>query len=171
MTGFSDVQPPSIRMEEETEETSPWPGRRPTSMPIGFALGESAPGNEDDQEQEQNENGKEREGEAERQEDGLVYLLRTLMDERQQILTSDLRPRQKFKLLEANRRTMVILRGGHVLATENVVYALLGVSAVVLVLLATLTTFSDLPSEVTLTFVGTVVGGLIATVAQKIGRI
>jgi hypothetical protein len=90
--------------------------------------------------------------------------LRILDDER-------LSPRMKLRLLEANRRAMAQASGGRVFATESVVYALLAFGAIVIIVLACLTAFSNLPSEVTLSFTGTVVGGMIVTVAQKIGRL
>jgi hypothetical protein len=95
-----------------------------------------------------------------------------LLEERQSILDADgLTPRQRVQLLEQNRKTLVNVQGGHVVGTEQVVYALLAFGALVLVLLSALTAFWDLPSQVTTTFAGTVVGGLLATVAQKIGRL
>jgi hypothetical protein len=99
-------------------------------------------------------------------------LLLALAEERETILGNEkFSAKEIEKLLESNRRTIVIASGGHILGTEKVVFGLLAFSALVVAFLASLTTFSDLPSEVTLTFVGTVMGGLLATVAQKIGRI
>lgn len=61
--------------------------------------------------------------------------------------------------------------GGSVRKTDSVVYGILIFGGVVLTVLAFLTSFAGLPSEVTLAFVGTVLGGTIATIAQKLGKI
>jgi hypothetical protein len=98
-------------------------------------------------------------------------LLTQLMAERQSILSEEkLTPRQKLALLETNRKALVIARGGSVRKTENVVYSILIFSSIVLVILASLTAFAQLPQEVTLAFVGTVVGGTISIIAQKLGK-
>lgn len=76
-----------------------------------------------------------------------------LMDERKTILENEkLSPRDKFKLLEANRKTLLIARGGTIRKRENVVYSILAFGGGVLIILALLTTFAGLPSEVTLSF-------------------
>lgn len=107
-----------------------------------------------------------------RRTSGAASALQKLIDERAAIIgNSTLSSREQLKLLESNRKTIVMVRGGRIVGTENVVYALIGMSAVVTLVLACLTAFADLSEEVTLTFTGTVVGGLIATVAQKIGRL
>ena len=95
-----------------------------------------------------------------------------LLEERQQILRDDrLKVKEKLRLLESNRLALLLAHGGTVRKTENVVYGILGFGAVVLIILALLTTFAHLPAEVTLSFVGTVLGGTIATIAQKLGKI
>ncbi len=100
-----------------------------------------------------------------------AVLVSRLMDERQAILEQKgISPRQKISLLETNRKALVIARGGSVRKTENVVYSILIFSSVVIVILACLTAFSGLPQEVTLAFVGTVVGGTISIIAQKLGK-
>jgi hypothetical protein len=75
--------------------------------------------------------------------------------------------------LDENRQFMVLLRGGspYKFGTEKVIYSILLFSAIVLVVLACLTAFYGLPKEVTITFVGTVLGGTIATIAQKLGKV
>ena len=101
----------------------------------------------------------------------LHELITQLMAERQSILSQEkLSPRQKIALLETNRKALVIARGGSVRKTENVVYSILIFSSIVLVVLACLTAFANLPQEVTLAFVGTVVGGTISIIAQKLGK-
>lgn len=96
--------------------------------------------------------------------------LKRLMDERHAIISdAKLSSKEKIALLESNRKTMVILSGGSVRKTENVIYAVLIFNVIVIALLAALTAYSALPKEVTLTFVGTVVGGTISLIAQKIG--
>ena len=98
--------------------------------------------------------------------------LERILTERQSILTDPkLTPNQKLKLLESNRQFLVILKGGHIRKTENVVYGLLVFGGVLLVVLALLTVYAKLPSDITLSFVGTVLGGTIATIAQKLGRL
>jgi hypothetical protein len=95
-----------------------------------------------------------------------------LLAERNKILDDEkLGPKQKLKLLEANRRLILNIGGGTVAKTENVVYGLIVFASVTTIILAALTTFADLPSEVALAFISTVAGGLIATVAQKIRRL
>ena len=74
-------------------------------------------------------------------------------------------------LLDENRKTLVVATGGTVRKTDSVVYSILVFGGVVLIILALLTTYANLPSEVTLAFVGTVLGGVIATIAQKLGKI
>jgi hypothetical protein len=57
--------------------------------------------------------------------------------------------------------------------TEHVVYAILAFSMATIVVLAYLTANGPhpLPTEVTTGFVGTVVGGTLTTIAQKLGKI
>ena len=100
-----------------------------------------------------------------------------LLDQRARLIESmnvpELSTEDKFKLLEDTRLLMIQLRGGNPVrfATEKVIYAILIFSALVIVVLALLTAFSGLPKEVAITFVGTVVGGTIATIAQKLGKV
>jgi len=85
----------------------------------------------------------------------------------------ELSTKEKFRLLEENRRYMIFLRGGssYTFGTEKVIYVMLAFSALIIVILAWLTVSRNLNTEVTTTFVGTVVGGMIATIAQKLGRV
>ena len=99
-------------------------------------------------------------------------LLMELLNERKSILeSSSLKPREKFRLLESNRKAFVLIKGGTIKKTENIVYAVLVFSGVLIVTLALLNTFSNLSTEITLTFMGTVLGGTIATITQKIGKL
>ena len=100
-----------------------------------------------------------------------------LMRERERILDAmaakELSTKEKFRLLEENRRYMIFLRGGssYTFGTEKVIYVMLAFSALIIVILAWLTVSRNLNTEVTTTFVGTVMGGMIATIAQKLGRV
>ena len=76
----------------------------------------------------------------------------------------------KFKLLEETRLLMAQLYPAR-FKTEKVIYSILIFSALVILVLAPLTALGKLPAEVTVTFIGTVVGGTIATIAQKLGKI
>jgi hypothetical protein len=99
--------------------------------------------------------------------------LHQLLEERRRIVDAKLSTRSKLRLLQANRDAMIVAQGGNVTSRkrENVVYSILIFGGVVTVILALLTVQLQLPAEITLTFVGTVLGGTIATVAQKIGKI
>ena len=99
-------------------------------------------------------------------------LIDQLAKERQTILDDpNSKPREKLKLLESNTKSLAISTGGTVTGTENVVYGILIFGGVVLTILALLTAFAGLSSEVTVAFVGTVLGGTMATIAQKLGKI
>jgi hypothetical protein len=101
-------------------------------------------------------------------------LFATLMRERQAILADEkIRTKDKLRLLESNHRAILLLRGGRykVFQSEYVVYSILAFSAFVLIALALLNVFAGLSTDVTLAFVGTTIGGTIATIAQKLGRI
>jgi hypothetical protein len=103
--------------------------------------------------------------------------LAALIQERLTILNSIDLPKlsaaDKLKLLEQNRLSLNTLRGGRTykFGTEAVIYSILIFSGVVIVILALLTAYAGLAKEVTITFVGTVVGGTIATIAQKLGKV
>jgi hypothetical protein len=139
---------PPIRMEEE-EETEP--------ARAGFVSYRSLKGEGDE----------ERYGKLE------SLLGEVLMERRTILADTKLQTRAKLKLLEANHRTLLVMRGGRVktFRTEAVVFAILGFSAVLLIALAVLNVKAGLPIEITLTFLGTTLGGVIATIAQKLGRI
>jgi hypothetical protein len=99
-------------------------------------------------------------------------LIRALAEERKIIINNEkLNAKEKQVLLDENRKTLVVANGGAVRKTDSVVYGILIFGGVVLIALSLLTVFADLPSEVTLAFVGTVLGGTIATIAQKLGKI
>jgi hypothetical protein len=98
--------------------------------------------------------------------------VKQLMDERTAILADgQLGPKEKLELLRENRRTIIVTTGGNIRTTDSVVYAILIFAGVVLVILAGMTAFGDLPVEVTLAFAGTTLGGTIATISQKLGRL
>lgn len=100
--------------------------------------------------------------------------LNRLMNERETILSdSKLSARDKARLLATGQHALTIASGGkwRSFKSEQVVYAILTFSAIVLIILACLTAFCGLPKEVTIAFAGTVVGGTLTTVAQKLGRL
>lgn len=101
----------------------------------------------------------------------LAELIRSLAQERRQIIESALSAKDKIALLEQNRKAITISTGGTVAKTDYIVYAILVFGAVVLIVLSLLTAFAGLTPEVTISFVGTVLGGVIATIAQKLGKI
>jgi hypothetical protein len=145
-----EVHIPMIRMEEE-EDTDQWESR-----PIGFGGAYTEP---------------QKQGAA---QEAIQDLIGKLIQERQTILAdTTVTPKERLKLLESNHRSLLILRGGHfkTFKTEQVVYAILVFSGVALIALALLNVFAGLPSNITLVFVGTILGGTIATIAQKLGRI
>jgi hypothetical protein len=100
-----------------------------------------------------------------------------LLRQRRQIIDAmdvpKLTTEEKFKLLEETAQIVGQLRGRDRarFATEKIIYGILIFSGLVIVVLSLLTAFADLPQEVTITFVGTVVGGAIATIAQKLGKV
>ncbi len=95
-----------------------------------------------------------------------------LLSERKIILeNSVLKTSEKLKLLENNRKTTIIVKGGSIRKTENIVYSVLIFSGVLILVLALLNTFSNLSNDVTLAFMGTVLGGTIATITQKLGKL
>jgi hypothetical protein len=149
-----------IRMEEEEEE-----GWRPPTRHFGFGPHQESEPSEEEQR-----------GHVGLRSthfpEALEEFLRSLAQERKSILDNDkLTAKQKRVLLDENRKTLVVATGGKVTKTDSVVYGILVFGGIVLTILALLTTFAHLPSEVTLSFVGTVLGGTIATIAQKLGKI
>ena len=102
----------------------------------------------------------------------VVDLLRSLAEERKTIVNNDkLSAKQMKMLLDENRKALTIASGGKLTKTDSVVYGILVFGGAVIVILALLTVYKDLPKEVVLSFVGTVLGGVIATIAQKLGKI
>ncbi len=90
------------------------------------------------------------------------------------IAAKDLDKDAALTLLDQNKSLLEALLGppGQIaFRTEKVIYAILAFSAVVIVILSGLTAAERLPKEVTITFVGTVVGGVLATIAQKLGKV
>jgi hypothetical protein len=143
-----------VQMEEEEEE-----GWSKAKGPLGFV----APSEGQHSEQQRP---------VSRIPEVVTELLRSLALERQKVLDNDkLSAKEKGALLDENRKALTIATGGKVTKTDSVVYGILIFGGVVLVILALLTAFGDLPKEVTISFVGTVLGGVIATIAQKLGKI
>lgn len=102
----------------------------------------------------------------------LSKAIEEISKERERILSdTKLSANKKLKMLESNRKTLVILSGGKIKKTDNIIYSILIFSGFMILSLALLNVHAGLPIEVTLTFVGTVIGGTIATIAQKIGKI
>ncbi len=149
------IRPP-FRMEEEEEES---PAFDRVMRRIGYR------GQETYRE----------EGEVEgnsRALSAFLDVLTSLVRERDVIITDEkLSAKDKRLLLDENRKAIVVAGGGKVTKTDSVVYGILFFGGTVLIVLALLTTYADLPAEVTLSFVGTVLGGTIATIAQKLGKI
>jgi hypothetical protein len=106
---------------------------------------------------------------------GFHDLLERLVRERSEIIKmieiQKLKVGEATRLLEQNSQLIGRVRGRYSFGTEKVIYSILGFSAIVIVTLSWLTAFHGLPKEVTITFVGTVVGGTIATIAQKLGKV
>ena len=99
-------------------------------------------------------------------------LLNRLIDERKRILAMEgLTRRERRALLQENRDVITMIRGGRVVRSEGLVYAILVFSAVVIVA-ALVGAYADKGlREVALTITGTVVGGTLTTIAQKLGTI
>lgn len=95
-----------------------------------------------------------------------------LLEERNQILAdTKLSAKEKLRLLENNRVTLLTLRGGRTTRSDEVVKWVLMFAAFTTIVLSILNVAAGLPTEVTLSFVGTVLGGTIATIVQKLGRV
>ena len=103
--------------------------------------------------------------------------LMALISERERIIDllgeNKIDKAQALALLADNRQILLSMQGRSRFgfATEKVIYALLTFSAGVIALLAYLNTTGKLPTDVTMTFVGTVVGGTLTTIAQKLGKV
>lgn len=114
----------------------------------------------------------EQKGHAKLEPQEVAKLIYALIEERRIILADQkLSPRQCLELLEETRKSMYTAEGGKIGKTDEVVYALLTFSGVVLVILALLTVYKGLASDIVLSFAGTVLGGTIATISQKLGRL
>jgi len=99
-------------------------------------------------------------------------VLLALVEERRKIHEDEkATPRQKEKLLAENRKALTIATGGRVTRTDEVVMWVLIFAGILIFTLTMLTAFAGLSENITTTFVGTVVGGTIATITQKLGRI
>ncbi len=99
-------------------------------------------------------------------------LLHRLIDERERILAAEgLSNKERRALLQENRDVITMMRGGRVVRSEGLVYAILVFSAVVIVA-ALIGAYVDKGlREVALAITGTVVGGTLTTIAQKLGTI
>ncbi len=99
-------------------------------------------------------------------------LLHRLIDERERILAAEgLSSRERRALLQENRDVITMMRGGRVVRSEGLVYAILVFSAVVIVAALVAAYVDKSLREVALTITGTVVGGTLTTIAQKLGTI
>ena len=146
-----------IRMEEEEEEPG-WSAPIPKKIRGFAAEREDDP---DDSPSARNELLRTR-----------AEFIRSLAGQREKILSDEkFSAKEKFSLLEENRKAVIIASGGTIRTTDSVVYGILAFGGTVLIVLALLTSFAHLPHEVTLSFVGTVLGGVIATIAQKLGKL
>lgn len=146
---------PMIRMEEE-EYTGGQESRQ-----VGFGAAHAEP---------------QKEGQAKPKSphESIPELIGKVIKERETILSDKgITPKERLNLLESNHRALLTLSGRNFKSfkTEQVVYWILGFSAVVLITLACLNVWANLPTEITLAFLGTTLGGTIATIAQKLGRI
>ena len=102
----------------------------------------------------------------------LKDFLNSLSEGRRMIYENDkMSLREKRLLLDENRKAFLVATGGTITKTDSVIYSILIFAGIVLIVLALLTTYANLPSEVVLSFVGTVLGGTIATIAQKLGKV
>jgi hypothetical protein len=146
-----------VRMEEEEEEPG-WSPRAPKTI-RGFSKGEEQ--GEEDSLAAHSELTRSR-----------ADFIRSLAAQRDKILSDEkFSAKEKCNILEENRKAMIIASGGTIRTTDSVVYGILVFGGTVLIILALLTSFAGLPREVTVSFVGTVLGGVIATIAQKIGKL
>lgn len=100
-------------------------------------------------------------------------LLTPLITEIANLLKDEkLNVKDKVLLLEKSNYVLALAAGrGVPFKTEQVVRWIVIYSMIVVIVLAGLTAVGRLPEQVTTSFIGTVVGGLIATVAQKLGKI
>jgi hypothetical protein len=99
-------------------------------------------------------------------------VLQAILEERKKIHEDQkTTPRQKEKLLAENRKTFTIATGGRVTRTDEVVMWVLIFAGFLIFALAMLTAFVGLSENITTTFIGTVVGGTIATITQKLGKL
>ncbi len=141
---------------------------RPTSLTraIGFEV------RMEEEEMEGEPDEKERRGFAKVDPEHIARAWYQLIEERQTILKDEkLTAKDKLEFLEQTRKTIYTLKGGKITKTDEVVRNLLIFSGTVLIVLATLTVYAHLPTEITLAFVGTIVGGIIATISQKLSRL
>jgi len=140
-------RPSSIRMEEEEEQGATYPetGKAETLTRVGS--------------------------------EALSRALVEFTDERQRIIAligdQKIEKDVALKLLAGNQELIAMMRGlsPYKFGTEKVIYSLLVFSAVVILTLALLNATGKVSVEVTTTFMGTVVGGTLTTIAQKLGKI
>ena len=153
---MNETEISNIPIKLEEEEVG-----RPKLEPFGF--------NQISEEAEEDENTKES---KRRFTQAYSDFLRSLGEERKSILDNEkLTAKEKKILLDENRKMLVIANGGTIKRTDSVVYGILIFGGVVLITLSLLNVFKNLDTEITVAFVGTVLGGTIATIAQKLGKL
>jgi hypothetical protein len=104
--------------------------------------------------------------------EGTIQVLQQLAEERQKILDDEKStPKQKERLLAENRKAFTVARGGRVTRTDEIVMWVLIFAGFLIVILTMLTAFAGLSENITTTFIGTVIGGTIATITQKLGKL
>ena len=145
-----------IRMEEEEEECGEEIYERP---PVGF-------------QRIRTENLNQPQRVTSNISNEIAKTIGSLAKEREEILKNEkISSRQKIKLLESNRKAIIVLSGGKITKTDSVIYGILIFGGIVILTLALLNVFGGLSTEITMTFIGTTMGGVIATIAQKLGRL
>ena len=99
------------------------------------------------------------------------YLAEQLAGERRLIMADGkLTPREKLRLLEENRKTITIATGGRISHVDNMAYAVAIFSCVIVVILALLAAHAPELKDIALSFIGTVIGGLLAIVGHQVGN-
>lgn len=97
--------------------------------------------------------------------------IQTLSNERLLILQNKkISTKEKIKLLNENKRVLILVCGGTIRKTNRIIYAILLMAGVLLVAFAILNTCESLSTEITLVFIGTVMGSVIAAISSKLGK-
>ena len=158
---FGLPQKRGIRLEEEEEEGS------------AFSFGSTYPPTYDEDTQE------EQAAQTQEQAAQVMALYSQILDERQQIIRAitegDISKEDATGLLQENQQVLSKIieasKPRKRQTTENVARNILIFAAVVLAFLAVLNVWAYLPTDITLAFLGTTLGGTIATIAQKLGKL